>query len=296
MRRRAPPAASHRNTDLSESAGLSVVVLTLNEELNLPDCLRSLQGLDCEIFLVDSGSTDSTVAMAHAAGASVFAHPFETYGKQRNWALENLPFRGEWVLNLDADERLTPELAKEIAALMRAAVADINGYMLRRRTVFRGRWIRHGGHYPNYQLRLFRRGRGVCEDRLYDQHFVVEGRVESVRYDYIDLAAGDLSTWSQRHFRWAAAEAAEQTRSKDRDGDQIRASLFQGPIARRRWLREKLYGPVPLFIRPAAYFFYRYFLRLGFLDGEQGFVFHCLQGFWYRFIVDAMLWEMRIRR
>lgn len=279
---------------MTDSVKLSVVVLTLNEAHQLGDCLRSVAGLTCEVFVVDSGSTDETVAMARAAGASVFTHVFSSYGDQRNWAMENLPLHAEWVLHLDADERLTPELADEIRVTMQSPPANVDGYLLRRRTVFRGQWIRHGGHYPNYQLRLFRLGRGVCEDRLYDQHFVVAGRVESLRHDYIDIAAGDLSAWSQRHFRWAAAEALEQTRERAGQGARVQASLSQGPVARRRWLRESLYGQAPLFVRPAAYFFYRYVLRLGFLDGKEGLVFHCLQGFWYRFLVDAMLWERRL--
>lgn len=269
---------------------LSVVILTLNEERNLPDCLRSLQGLECDVFVVDSGSTDSTAEIARAAGASVVEHSFEGYGRQRNWALENLPLHGDWILNLDADERLTPELVREMAALQ----PEADGYMLRRRTVFRGRWIRHGGHYPNYQLRLFRRGKGRCEDRLYDQHFLVDGRVSRLRNDFIDIAAGDLEAWSSRHFRWAAAEAEEQTSAKPA-GQRVQPGLSAGPIARKRWLRDKVYGRAPLMVRPAAYFFYRYFLRLGFLDGREGFVFHCLQGFWYRFLIDSLLWEKRIR-
>lgn len=277
---------------MPENAILSVVILTLNEQANLPDCIRSLDGLPHELFVVDSGSTDDTVEIANSAGAKVVTHPFEGYGFQRNWALENLPLRTAWILNLDADERLTPELAREIAELLRNALANTNGYMLRRRTVFRGQWIRHGGHYPNYQLRLFRRGTGKCEDRLYDQHFVVNGRVDRLKHDYIDVAAGELSSWSRRHFRWAAAEANEQLRSPEAVADRVPASLMHGPIARRRWLRERVYGRVPLFVRPVAYFIYRYFLRLGFLDGARGFVFHSLQGFWYRFLVDCMLWEI----
>jgi len=278
-----------------DSCKIAVIILTLNEERSLPDCLRSLAGLECEMFVVDSGSTDATAAIARAAGAQVVEHAFENYGKQRNWALENLPLTAEWILNLDADERLTPELAAEIADVLRSPNAVVDGYMLRRRTVFRGRWIRHGGHYPNYQLRLFRCGKGRCEDRRYDQHFIVNGMVGRLRHDFIDTAAGDLSSWSRRHFRWAAAEAMEQ-RAVQHSGARVAASLSQGPISRRRWLRDKLYARAPLFVRSAAYFFYRYILRLGFLDGKEGFVFHCLQGFWYRFLVDAMLWEESLRK
>jgi glycosyltransferase involved in cell wall biosynthesis len=280
---------------LTPEKKLSLVVLTMNEERNLPDCLRSVAGLNCEIFIVDSGSTDRTVDIARSAGAAVVTHPFESYGAQRNWALANLPFSCEWVLNLDADERLTPELAREISEMLASPPAGTDGFRLRRRTVFMGRWIRHGGHYPNYQLRLFRRSAGACEDRLYDQHFVVRGVVSSMKHDYIDVVASELSTWSVRHIRWAQAEADELVR-KSVEGPRVSASLSGGPIGRRRWLREKIYGQAPLFVRPLAYWFYRYFIRLGFLDGREGLLFHFLQGFWYRFLVDAVLYERRHRR
>lgn len=278
---------------MPEARKISVVILTLNEEKNLPACLASLQGIDCEVFVVDSGSADRTVDIAEEEGAKVFRHAFEGYGKQRNWALRELPLTCEWVLNLDADERLTPELAREIAATMAGPVDGVDGFMLRRRTVFMGRWIRHGGHYPNYQLRLFRRTAGECEDRLYDQHFVVRGKVETLRNDYIDVVASELATWSVRHIRWAGAEASELMRVGGAEGSRVPASLGAGQIAQKRWLREKVYGRVPLFIRPFGYWVYRYFFRLGFLDGKEGLVFHFLQGFWYRFLIDAIIYERR---
>jgi glycosyltransferase involved in cell wall biosynthesis len=280
---------------MNNSPGLSVVILTMNEERNLPDCLGSLRDLPCELFVVDSGSTDRTVEIARTAGATVFSHAFENYGLQRNWALENLPLSHEWVLNLDADERLTPELAREIAGTLASAPDDIAGFHLRRRTVFLGRWIRHGGHYPNFQLRLFRRSAGRCEDRLYDQHFIVRGKVASLENDYIDVVASDLTTWSQRHIRWAAAEADESLR-RDVGNNSVRPELTSGPVARRRWLRSKVYARAPLFVRPLSYWLYRYFIRLGFLDGREGLVFHFLQGFWFRFLVDSMIWTRRSAR
>jgi glycosyltransferase involved in cell wall biosynthesis len=282
-----------RDTAMPDTATLSVVILTLNEAKILPECLASLRGLNCEIFVVDSGSSDDTVEIAERAGARVFSHSFDGYGTQRNWALRELPFSCEWVLNLDADERLTPELAREIAETMAHLPAAVNGFMLRRRTVFMGRWIRHGGHYPNYQLRLFRRAAGQCEDRLYDQHFVVSGATGALRNDYIDVVASELSTWSSRHIRWAGAEATESMGRDTVIGPRVPASLTGGHIAQKRWLREKVYGQTPLFIRPLGYWVYRYFFRLGFLDGKEGLVFHFLQGFWYRFLVDAIIHERR---
>lgn len=277
---------------------LDIIILTMNEERNLPACLASLSALSCTVWVVDSGSTDSTVALARAAGANVYAHPFASYGEQRNWALNELPLRGEWILNLDADERLTPELAVEIAAAIAQPSVEFDGFRLRRRTVFMGRWIRHGGHYPNYQLRLFRRSKGACEDRRYDQHFVVNGPVASLRNDYIDVTASGLPVWTMRHVRWATAEAEELTHGPASRGSadsvlRVNASLTDGPIARKRWLRDILYAKTPLFVRPIGYFLYRYFFRLGFLDGKEGLIFHFLQGFWFRFLVDAVIYERR---
>ena len=128
---------------------LSVVILTHNEQVNLPACIESLEGLDCEVVVIDSGSTDSTIEIARRAGATVFTHAFENYAAQRNWAQKNLSGHTGWVLHLDADERLTPALVREITRVLEAPPEGINGFLLRKRTIFMGRWIRHGGHYPS---------------------------------------------------------------------------------------------------------------------------------------------------
>ncbi|MFN3476672.1 MAG: glycosyltransferase family 2 protein [Candidatus Methylomirabilales bacterium] len=273
-----------------EKVPLSVIILTSNEEASLPACLESLKGLDCEVFVVDSGSTDRTMEIAKMAGVHWVEHPFETYAAQRNWAQQNLPIRSEWVLHLDADERLTPELVREINQVLQEPLHEIDGFLLRRRTIFMGRWIRHGGHYPSYHLRLFRRGQGFCEDRLYDQHFLVNGRVRRLRHDYLNVLMLDLSGWTQRHLRWAELEARELM-APPNGGPRVHPALLGNPIERRRWLRESLYARFPLFARAFFYWFYRYVIRLGFLDGKEGLIFHFLQGFWYRFLVDAKLYE-----
>jgi glycosyltransferase involved in cell wall biosynthesis len=267
-----------------------VVVLTFNEERNLPACLSSLKGLPCDVFVVDSGSTDRTVDLARAAGATVVQHPFEHYSAQRNWAQRNLPFRGEWILHLDADERLTPPLVQEIATIVRHPPDGVRGFLLRKRTIFMGRWIKHGGHYPSYHLRLFRPAFGRCEDRLYDQHFIVDGEIRRLAHDYLDVLTPDLGTWTARHSRWAALEARELMR-RPAGHAQVQARLHGHPIERRRWLRAGPYGHAPLFARAFLYWLYRYFVMLGVLDGKEGLIFHFLQGCWYRFLVDAMLFE-----
>lgn len=276
-------------------SSLSIIILTKNEEANLPDCLASIATLDAEVHVVDSGSTDRTMEIARTAGCKVSEHPFENYAAQRNWALRELPIATEWILNLDADERLTPSLAREVQQLMADPPAHIDGFMLRKRTYFMGRWIRHGGHYPSFHLRFFRRGRGRCEDRLYDQHFVVDsGRVATLRNDYIDILTDSLSRWTERHNRWAELEAREILSTTTGPG-RLKGKLRGTPIEKKRWLREDFYQKFPLFARPLLYFIYRYFLRLGFLDGTEGLIFHFLQGFWFRFLVDAMVFEDRKR-
>lgn len=270
---------------------LAVVVLTYNEERNLPECLESLKPLGAPVFVVDSGSTDRTVEIARAYGAEVAVHEFENYAAQRNWAQNALPWRVEWVFHLDADERLTPELAHDIRAALKGADPGVDGFLAKRRTVFMGRWIRHGGHYPVFHLRLFRLAKGRCENRLYDQHFLVDGATHALEHDFIDVVASGLHTWTARHARWAEQEAIEMSETMREGEGQVRPRLFGNPIARRRWLRNRLYARCPLFVRPLAYWLYRYLFRLGFLDGTQGLVFHFLQGFWFRFLVDSMVFE-----
>lgn len=273
------------------TALLSVVVLTYNEEANLPACLASLKGLEACVWVLDSGSTDGTMRIASAHAVQTASHPFQNYAAQRNWALSNLPLDTEWVLNLDADERLTPELVTEINHVLRSVGDGVDGYLLRKRTIFMGRWIRHGGHYPSHHLRLFKRTRGRCEDRKYDQHFVVDGHTSILRNDYIDVVSSSLVTWTMRHARWAEMEKSELM-APDNGERQVVPDVAGNPIQRRRWWRNT-YSRGPLFVRALAYWMYRYFFRLGFLDGTEGLIFHFLQGFWFRFLVDAMIFESR---
>lgn len=276
-------------------APVAAVVLTYNEERNLPDCLASLAGWVDELFVVDSGSTDRTLEIARDGMAVVVQHPFEHYGAQRNWAIDSLPITAPWTLHVDADERVTPELRDAVIAALSGNAGDVAGYLVSRRTMFMGRWIRHGGHYPAWHLRLVRTGAGRCEDRLYDQHFYVSGPVQKLQGDLIDTLTPDVATFTARHLRWAALEAAEHESPPDAAG-RIRGRLdTSNAIERRRWLRD-WYARLPLFVRPTLYFLYRYLVRLGFLDGRAGLVFHVLQGFWFRFLVDALILERRLRR
>lgn len=267
----------------------SIVILTFNSELSIADTLESVAPFSDDIHIVDSFSSDRTLEIARSFGAHITQHPFENYGAQRNWAIGSLQLKYPWQLHLDADERLTPQLREEIAAL--PDNPRVNGYFLPRMITYLGRYIRHGGMYPTWHLRLFRSGYGQCEARKYDQHFYLnEGETARLKGDMIDDMRMPLAEWTLRHNRWSDAEV-EELSSRETNG-RIEARADGNPVERKRYLR-RLYNDTPLFVRPFVLFFYRYFLRLGFLDGVEGFIFYVLQTFWFRFLVDAKLFERR---
>lgn len=277
------------------SADVSVIILTYNEEVNLPACLESLGDLGCEVFVVDSGSTDRTVEIAKRYGAEVVYHGFETQARQLNWALDHLPLKGEWVVRLDADERLSPELVQEIRSAVASARSDITGFYVKRRVYFLGRWIRHGGYYPIWLLRIRSNGCARSEDRSMDEHTVLlKGKASFLRHDIVERNAKGLSAWIERQNSYASREAKALLNGDS--SDEVKPRVFGTPEARRRWLKQKVYLRFPPFIRAFLYFIFRYVFQLGFLDGKEGLIFHFLQGCWYRFLVDAKIHEVRERQ
>jgi glycosyltransferase involved in cell wall biosynthesis len=267
----------------------SVILLSFNSEATLGATLERARMVSDEIFVVDSGSTDGTLELARQAGATVFVHPFESYGVQRNWAIDNLPVTRPWQLHLDADELMDEQLVEDIRSLPNGP--PHSGYFLPRYVRFLGRVLRHGGMNPTWHLRLFRSGVGRCEERKYDQHFLLlRGTSGKLRGTVIDDNRMPLSEWTARHNRWADSEVAEL--ENDEITGQVQPDVLGNPAEKKRYLREK-YNRMPLFVRPFGLFFYRYVLRLGFLDGKEGFIFWVLQTFWFRFLVDAKIWEKR---
>jgi hypothetical protein len=213
--------------------------------------------------------------------------------------LENLALTTEWVLALDADQRVTPELREAISRTVKVQVggrSDLAGCFVRRKQIFRGRWIRHGGYYPKYLLKLFRRDSVWLDEReLVDHHFYVRGPVARLPHDLIEdnRNEADISVWLVRHIRYARLQAEEEwRRAGEKRGVPATASLFGTPDVRILWLKG-IWNRLPLYVRPCLYFLYRYVVRLGWLDGKEGFAFHALQGFWYRLLVDIQLDELR---
>jgi len=268
----------------------TIIILTYNEEKNILDCIDSFAGITSKILVVDSFSTDQTISLITERNIKYLQHKFENYSKQRNWSQENNPFQTEWVFHIDAGERATPNLVKWLKT-MKSTSVDVAGFMFSRQTYFLGRWIRYGGHYPNYHLRLFKVSQGKCEDKAYDQHFVVEGKTQSVpNADMIDFAADNIQSFTIKHSKWALMEAIELI--KQGQAGEVKASLKGSPIEQRRWLKNNLFQKMPIFLRSITYFIYRYFFKMGFLDGKEGLVFHLLQGFWFRFLIDSLVFEI----
>lgn len=280
---------------MSELKKIAVIILTFNEEDNLPDCLHSLNGLDAKIFVVDSGSNDKTLQIAKDNNCEIYTHEFKNYGAQRNWCFDNLPIKSLWTLCLDADERLTSALVEEINKIIDSE-SSVDAYMLRKRTIFMGHWIKHGGQYPSYHLRLFKTGLGRCEDREYDQHFIVSSkRVKKLKNDYIDVICNNLTVWSLRHVNWSESEVKELLNDKTKFKEQVHANALGNSIERKRFLRKNIYQRSPLFLRAFLFWIYVYIVRLGFLDKKPGLIFHTLRCFWWRFLVDAKLFEVSIQ-
>lgn len=265
---------------------ISVVILTYNEELNIDSCLKSVADFVDEIFVVDSFSTDRTLERVKKYNAKILQHPFENYAKQLNWALDNCQAKGEWILRLDADEYLTEELKDELARILPETPKEVSGFLFRRRVYFLGRWIKHGGYYSTWLLRLFRNGHGRCEDRNMDEHIILsQGLAVPVKGDMVNDDRKSLTWWTAKHNNYSGREAQDVAKRESK------GTLLTGRPARMRWLKLNFYYRLPLFWRAWFYFCYRYFLRAGFLDGKEGLIFHFLQGFWYRFLVDAKLYE-----
>lgn len=218
---------------------LSVIILTKDEAANLPTCLNSLIPLNAEVFIVDSGSSDNTVKIARQFGCHVVEHPFENYAKQLNWALDNLPIKTPWIMRLDADERIMPELADELLTVLPQTTKAISGYQVKRRVFFMGRWMRHGGYYPTWLLRIWRTGLGSCEQRWMDEHIILsDGKVANLRHDIIDENQKGLSFWTDKHNHYADREVKDMLGILSETEDHLIHNGQHSQASQRRWVKK----------------------------------------------------------
>jgi len=274
------------------SADLTVIILTFNEKKHLGRCLQSLRGVARRVVVVDCFSTDGTVAQAQAQGSEVVQHAWVNHSVQVNWALDNVPIDTRWTMRLDADEVVTPELAAALNSDLSGYPDSMMGLTVNRQIHFLGRWIRHGGIYPARMLRVWRSGKGRCENRWMDEHMVVQGEIAHVDADIADINLNNVTWWTDKHNHYASREAVDLLMNRRQGVEATATARLNFQAGMKRWLKLKVYARLPLGLRALLYFLYRYFLRLGFLDGWQGFAFHFLQGFWYRFLVDVKVHEL----
>lgn len=274
---------------------VAVVILTYNEAVHIRRSLQSVSAFANQVFVIDSGSTDDTVSIASAAGTTVLSNPFVTQAQQFKWALDNAPINADWVMRLDADEIVDPDLAAEIAARLQTLSPEVAGVNLKRKHVFMGRWIKHGGRYPLTLLRIWRRGKARIEQRWMDEHMLLtEGSAVTFDGGFADVNLNDLTFFTDKHNKYASREAIDVLNQKydlfPRD-EALDAKSASAAASGKRWLKEGLYNRLPFWVGPLGYFLYRYIIQLGFLDGREGLIYHGLQGGWYRFLVAAKIVE-----
>lgn len=274
---------------------LVAVILTFNEEQHLARCIASLAGVATEVVVADCFSTDATLDIARAHGARVLQRLWVNHATQFNWALTQLDAGTDWVLRIDADEVLTPELVAEINANLPNIGPEVDGVYCCRRITFQGRLMRHGGIFPVRVLRLFRHGRGQCENRWMDEHIKVTGPTADFTGELIDDNLNTLTWWTDKHNKYASREAVDLLNLQYHFMPHNSVASLRGgkQVGVKRWLKEVVYARLPGGFRAFAYFFYRYVIRLGFLDGKAGTAFHFMQGFWYRYLVDAKMVEVK---
>jgi len=289
------------------SVPVSVLIPVKNEQRNVIECIRHCMWAN-EVVVVDSQSTDLTIPMSQAMGANVYQFHYSKEGwpKKKNWALEQVPWKNEWVLILDADEYMTPELSEEVRQVVagtykprdtrRAGCGD--GYWLNRRFMFMGRWIRGCGYYPSWNVRLFKHALGRYErignlgntgsgDNEVHEHVVLSsGPAGYLEHEFLHYAYPDLTAWIEKHNRYTTWEAHAM---KAKDAGAVQASLFGGPIERRRWLK-RYARKLPF--RPSLRFLFSYFIQLGIRDGYPGYVM-CRLLAWYEFVSMAKHHEMQ---
>ena len=277
---------------------ITAIILTRDEAVHIVRCIDRLKPLANRIIVVDSQSPDATVALAEAAGAEVWQNKFVNHAAQFNWALDRLNAPAdEWIVRIDADEWFEPAAITALIARIASAAPDLAAFDLRRKVIFKDRWIRWGGYYRTILTRVWRSGAARIEQRWMDEHIIVEqGRIERITEgDLVDENLKDLTDWTAKHNGYTTRQmieyiALEQPGLRPATAD---SGLLNTHARTRRILRNQVYARAPLFVRAMLYFFQRYVLQLGFLDGRRGLIFHTLQGFWNFFLADAKVDEAR---
>ena len=273
-----------------------VIILTFNEEIHIERCIRSVQLVATRIVVIDSFSTDRTVDIARSLGAEVIQRKWKNYADQFQWGLDYCAMETGWTMRIDADEYLEPDLQAELLRVLPYLPESVIGVYIKLKVIYRGKWIKYGGIYPLTLLRIWRSGKGRIEQRWMDEHIVIPDGAQTVvlKSHSVDSSLKGVTFWIDKHNRYATREMADIliNRYFPETSDNALTQMADPQARWKRVIKDKLYARLPLGYRTALYFFYRYFFLWGFLDGPKGFVWHFLQGFWYRLLVDIKVMEV----
>lgn len=281
---------------MRETLDISIIILTKNEEIHIERCLENVRQFAKEVFVVDCLSTDRTVELAEGLGARVVAHAWPgNHAAQFNWALDNLSISTGWILRLDADEYLTEELIEEFYEKIPQLSSDISAVVLPLGRAFMGRVLKHGIVNGIKMIRLFRYGKVRYEERMMDEHFLIQEGVQTeFENKFIDDNRCSLRVFVDKHNGYSAKEAVHLLDAECHflDVESPDNENFSEGVRKKHQNKDR-YAKQPLFWRSLLYFCYRYFFKLGFLDGKEGFLWDFLQGLWYRMLVDAKVYEVK---
>lgn len=268
------------------AADITAIILTKNEEINIKDCINSISMVVKRIVVIDSLSSDNTVAIAEASGAEVYQHPFENYAKQYMYGVEKANADTVWTLRIDADERLTEESAVELERLCNEnETSDVAGIVLRFKKNFLGKDLYHGGVYPWMKMNCYKTKYGAIEDRSMDEHIVLsQGSVIEMKNDCLHFDFKNLEYFVNKHNWYSSRETVDyfENLSKEKSKEELDF---------KTWIKMRFYYRLPMGVRAHFYYVYRYYIKLGFLDGKEGKIYAFLQAYWYRYLVDAKIYE-----
>ena len=275
---------------------ITLILISYNEEVHLERCLSRIAPRMTRVVVIDSFSTDATVAIAEAHGAEVLQHKFKNHADQFRWGLDAAHPTTDWVMRIDCDEYFEQSALNALAALLPTLAPDVTGVNVRRKLIFREQWIRHGRYYPVILLRLWRNGAAEMESRWMDEHMaLMQGRAVLLEGgDLVDHNLAGLDAWTAKHNRYATLAMVDAiNRDYPLFAEDRRIEGTASAARRNRFLKNSVYGRAPLYLRAALLFVYRYLFRLGFLDGRIGFAFHVLHGLWVFMLIDAKIDEAR---
>lgn len=268
------------------AADITAIILTKNEEINIKDCIDSIASTVKRIVVIDSYSSDKTVELAKSVGAEVYQHPFENYAKQYMYGVEVANAETMWTLRIDADERLTPESVKELEKLCNDNMnTDVAGIVLRFKKNFLGKDLYHGGVYPWKKMNCYKTKLGAIEDRAMDEHIVLSsGTVAEMKNDCLHFDFKDLEYFINKHNWYSSRETVDYFENLEKSKSNIEMDL-------KTRFKMNVYYKLPLGFRAHLYYLYRYYIKLGFLDGKEGKIYAFFQAYWYRYLVDAKIYE-----